>query len=90
MKLCLYRFGQGLADVVALEAVFFSHVDMVDVTAGACAEEKHKIVSANQQKKEETQGMLFNINISAVDAKSFNELCRRNPEALTGPIEDAI
>jgi len=31
----------------------------------------------------------YNINIQAVDAKSFTELARRNPQAIIGPFKDA-
>jgi lambda family phage tail tape measure protein len=30
------------------------------------------------------------INISAVDAQSFGDMCRRNPQAILGPVQDAM
>lgn len=35
-------------------------------------------------------GNVINVNISAVDGQSFYELCRRNPAAITDPIERAL
>ena len=35
-------------------------------------------------------GSVININISAADAQSFYEMCRRNPSAITDPVERAL
>jgi hypothetical protein len=35
-------------------------------------------------------GQLFNININAVDAKSFSELASKNPNAIIGPFLTAL
>jgi hypothetical protein len=35
-------------------------------------------------------GNIFNINIAAVDARSFAELTQRNPQAITGPVVEAL
>jgi len=35
-------------------------------------------------------GSVININISAADAQSFYDMCRRNPSAITDPIERAL
>ncbi len=35
-------------------------------------------------------GNVININISAADAQSFYEMCRRNPSAITDPVERAL
>jgi hypothetical protein len=52
---------------------------------------KSNIISASDQRgKDEVQAMVFNLNINATDARSFHDLCKRNPEALTEPIENAI
>jgi len=35
-------------------------------------------------------GSVININISAADAQSFYDMCRRNPAAITDPVERAL
>ena len=35
-------------------------------------------------------GSVININISAADAQSFYEMCRRNPSGITDPVERAL
>ena len=35
-------------------------------------------------------GSIININISAADAQSFYDMCRRNPSAITDPVERAL
>jgi len=35
-------------------------------------------------------GDVYNINIKAVDAKSFADLARQNPQAIIGPVDDHL
>ncbi len=32
----------------------------------------------------------ININIVAADAKSFEDMCRRNPDAILGPLQESL
>lgn len=35
-------------------------------------------------------GSMVNVNINAMDSQSFADICKRNPGAITGPIEEAL
>jgi len=45
---------------------------------------------SSQEKKEELKSPTFLVNINAVDAISFSELARRNPEAITSVVSERM
>ena len=51
---------------------------------------KNTRVSENESSNESSPQQTVNVFISAIDALSFMELCKRNPGAILGPVEQAL
>ena len=47
---------------------------------------KNKVGQKQEKSEENATINQYSISINAVDAKSFAELCKRNPSALIGPV----